>query len=123
MIVDPDSDKQSVERESGWRRWCSRTMQKLNCNGCKSCFARNIFQAKRTANLQRGIEPPRQPALEQEQDRGIFDLRLSSVWGAYVSYRVLESRCHPIPQQHRRPECCSNSVSNWTRLQRCQTRR
>jgi hypothetical protein len=30
-------------------------------------LARNIFQSKRTANLQHDIEPP----LEQEQDRGI----------------------------------------------------
>jgi hypothetical protein len=34
-------------------------------------LARNIFQAKRTANLQHGIEPPLGPTLEQEQDRGI----------------------------------------------------
>jgi hypothetical protein len=36
-------------------------------------LARNIFQAKRTANLQHGIEPPLGPTLEQEQ--GYFDLR------------------------------------------------
>jgi len=34
-------------------------------------LARNIFQAKRTANLQHDIEPPLRPTLEQEQDRGI----------------------------------------------------
>jgi hypothetical protein len=34
-------------------------------------LARNIFQAKRTANLQHGIKPPLGPTLEQEQDRGI----------------------------------------------------
>ncbi len=34
-------------------------------------LARNTFQAKRTANLQHGIEPPLGPTLEQEQDRGI----------------------------------------------------
>jgi len=35
-------------------------------------LARNTFQAKRTANLQHGIEPPLGPTLEQEQDRGIW---------------------------------------------------
>ncbi|MBV8099302.1 MAG: hypothetical protein JOZ31_09105 [Verrucomicrobia bacterium] len=34
-------------------------------------IARNIFQAKRTANLQHGIEPPPQPPLKQDQDRGL----------------------------------------------------
>jgi hypothetical protein len=34
-------------------------------------LARNTFQAKRTANLQHGIESPPRPTLEQEQDRGI----------------------------------------------------
>ena len=34
-------------------------------------LARNIFQAKRTANLQHGIEPPLGPTLKQEQNRGI----------------------------------------------------
>ena len=32
-------------------------------------LARNIFQAKRTANLQHGIEPPLGPTLEQDRDR------------------------------------------------------
>ena len=34
-------------------------------------FARNISQAKQTANLQHDIEPALRPTLEQEQDRNI----------------------------------------------------
>jgi len=34
-------------------------------------LARNIFQAKRTANLQHGIKPPPRPTPEQEQGREI----------------------------------------------------
>jgi DNA replication protein DnaC len=33
-------------------------------------LAHNTFQAKRTANLQHGIEPPRGPTLAQDRDRG-----------------------------------------------------
>jgi hypothetical protein len=42
-----------------------------NLQRMQELLASNIFQAKRTANLQHGIEPPLGPTLEQEQDRGI----------------------------------------------------
>jgi len=72
----------------------------------------------RTANLQLGIAPPRIATLEQPEV-GVFRFKTYSVGAAYVSYRVLESRCIQ-PQQYRRPNASSNSVSNWTRRHRCQ---
>ena len=65
---------------------------------------RNIFQAKRTANLQHGIEPPLGPTLEQEQDR-VFRFKNSKRNSTNSDFRAENSNAQPRRVRQGCPNC------------------